>query len=146
MCVNDPNNLIKIEPAVWMAPKGNKIRNFSPAGYLNKDQNKLSGRHDCGQWLKSSVKPKLMWALAFTRSVKPWTVPGEFFDLAFFLREKRTRWQARVWKYDWEPKGPTWDKCARTGFTLGQHVDVESGVHFWTRWGWGGAETPASTP
>lgn len=44
-----------------------------------------------GHWLKSSVKPKLMWALAFMMSVKPWPVPGEFFGLAFFLKGEKDK-------------------------------------------------------
>ena len=93
-----------------MAQRGNKTRNFSPSGYLNKEQNKLRGRHNQWHWLKSSVKPKLMWALAFTMSVKPWTVPREFFGLAFLLRGEKDKMTSKgtevATESGWSQHGP----------------------------------------
>lgn len=48
MSTNAPNNIIEIQLAAWMAHKGNKIRNLSRPGYVHKEYNKLSGRHDEG--------------------------------------------------------------------------------------------------
>lgn len=108
----------------------NKIRNLSPSGYLNKMQNKPSGRHDRRQSLKSSLKPRLMWALAFKMRVKSWTVLGEFFSLAFFLRKKRTSWQVQACKWQKESqRGQAWDKCAREVLIKGQKVDLVGRLH-----------------
>lgn len=104
-----------------MVQRGNEIRNFSPSGYLNQaveqtTVGKLWASHDWRQWLKSSVKSKLTWALAFKMRVKPWTVHGEFFRWAFFLREKRIQRQAHAFKWQMRVRGA---RCARKLFHHG---------------------------
>lgn len=106
MCVTQDRQF-----AVWMVQRGNKIRNFSPSGYLNYRPAMTEGSD-----LKSSVKSKLTWALAFKMRVKPWTVHGEFFRWAFFLREKRIQRQAHAFKWQMRVRGA---RCARKLFHHG---------------------------